>query len=468
MNNFYLGCDVSKGYADFIIINEDKQTVLDSFQLDDTTLGHQQLCNVLDSFSGDHPAPIIYSAVESTGGYENNWFNTLSNLSQRDGFPQSKINIYVARVNPLGTNHNSKASMSRIITDKNAAKNIAEYLINQRKKVIFNKDDKFSSLRKQWTFVRMLTKQRTQLYNQLESILYIANPEMLAYCKHGYPSWLLTVILNYPTAKRLSKARVTSLSSIPYLNEQKAVSLINKASTSVAASDDDVTANLVTTLVKQIINLSKTIDKQSKFIADNCKLPEIQILKSFPGIGDYSAIGLLLNICSTEYYQSTKKLASYFGIHPVWKQSGDGTWGMHMSKQGKKEVRNILYMVAKTAIVHNELIREIYARHLKKGMSKTAAIGVCMHKILRIVFGMLKHNEKFNPGKDRANSQKMFDKQKTSKPVSNKLRRYQKLDLAAPISRRQTKKRKEQEMSQNPDKSGFIAGSIPHSSSFSV
>ena len=171
MNKFYLGCDVSKGYADFIIINEEKQIELDSFQLDDTTLGHQQLCNILDGFSFDHSVPIIYSAVESTGGYENNWFNTLSNLSQRDGFPQSKINIYVARVNPLGTNHNSRASMSRIITDKTAAKNIAEYLINHKKKIIFNKDDKFSSLRKQWTFVRMLTKQRTQLYNQLESIL---------------------------------------------------------------------------------------------------------------------------------------------------------------------------------------------------------------------------------------------------------------------------------------------------------
>jgi len=463
MNNFYLGCDVSKGYADFIIINEDKLTVLDSFQLDDTTVGHNQLCRILAKYFNDHPSSEIYAAVESTGGYENNWFNTLANLSQRDGFPQSKMNIYVARVNPLGTNHNSRASMSRIITDKNAAKNIAEYLINHKKKIIFNKADKFSSLRKQWTFVRMLTKQRTQLYNQLESILYIANPEILTYCKHGYPSWLLAVILNYPTAKRLSKAKVTSLSSIPYLNEQKAIKLINSAKTSVAASGDDVTANLVSSLIKQIASVSKTIDRQSKFIADNCKMPEIELLKSFPGIGNYSAIGLLLNICSTEYYQSTKKLAAYFGIHPIFKQSGDGTWGMHMSKQGKKEVRNILYMVAKTAIVHNELIREIYTRHLKKGMNKTAAIGVCMHKILRIVFGMLKHNEKFNPVTDRANSQKMLKDNRPVKLFANKLRRYQKLDLTAPISRRQTKKRKEQEKSQNEIIS-FSTGSISHSS----
>jgi len=455
MNNFYLGCDVSKGYADFTIIDENKQTILDSFQLDDTADGHQQICSVLNKFLSEHPNSVIYSAVESTGGYENNWFNTLWNL-------QSKIDIYVARVNPLGTNHNNRASMTRIITDKNAAKNIAEYLINHKKKVIYKRNDKFSSLRRQWTFVRMLTKQRTQLYNQLESILYIANPEVLIYCKEGYPNWLLKVILNYPTANHLSRARLATLSSIPYLKEDKAISMINNAKASVASAANSITANLIISLVKQIIELTKLINKQSKFIADNCKLPEIEILKSFPGIGDYSALGLLLNICSTEYFANTKKLAAFFGLHPIWKQSGDGTWGMHMSKQGKKEVRTILYMVTRSAIVHNQLIKEIYERNLKKGMSKTSAIGVCMHKILRIVFGMLKNNEKFNPEKDKANSQKMLEKQKPTKPVSNKLRRYQKLDSNAPISQRQTKKRKEQEKSQN-EITSLTTGSISHS-----
>lgn len=455
MNNFYLGCDVSKGYADFTIINEDKQTALDSFQFDDTADGHRQLCIVLDEFVREHPGSVIYSAVESTGGYENNWFNTLGNL-------QSKINIYVARVNPLGTNHNSRASMSRIITDKSAAKNIAEYLINHKKKIIYKKNDKFSSLRKQWTFVRMLTKQRTQLYNQLEGILYIANPEVLIYCKEGYPNWLLKVILQFPTARHLSKARLATLSAIPYLKDDKAISLINKAKASVASATDDITANLVTSLVKQIVKLTTLINKQARFIADNCKLPEIEILKSFAGIGDYSALGLLINICSTEYFENTKKLTAFFGIHPVYKQSGDGTWGMHMSKQGKKEVRSILYMAARSAITHNPLIKEIYERHLKKGMNKTAAIGVCMHKILRIVFGMLKNNEKFDPEKDRANSQKMLNRQKQARPVINKLRRYQKPDSDAPISQRQTKKRKEQEKSQNEIIS-LSTGSIPHS-----
>ena len=36
MTSFYLGDDVSKGYADFLIINAKKQQVAQNFQLGDT------------------------------------------------------------------------------------------------------------------------------------------------------------------------------------------------------------------------------------------------------------------------------------------------------------------------------------------------------------------------------------------------------------------------------------------------
>ena len=35
MKNLYLGCDASKGYADFVIINENHDIIESNFQLDD-------------------------------------------------------------------------------------------------------------------------------------------------------------------------------------------------------------------------------------------------------------------------------------------------------------------------------------------------------------------------------------------------------------------------------------------------
>ncbi|MGD1008513.1 MAG: IS110 family transposase [Ignavibacteriaceae bacterium] len=456
MNNFYLGGDVSKGYCDFIILNEDKKTALKNFQLDDTAKGHHLLSNVLIDFVSEHPGCAIIAGVESTGGYENNWFESLCEL-------QDRIEISVARINPIGTHHSSRASLTRVITDKKAAVNIAEYLINYKDKLIFKKTDKFCSLRRHWKFVRLLTKQRTQLYNQLEGNLYNANPELLRYTKYGYPKWLLMTIMQYPTAKHLSKARISALSSIAYVSEARAAILINRAKSSVASAADNITGELIISLVKQIISLTKLINKRSKLIADNCQLPEIELLKSFNGIGDYTAVGLILKIVSVDNFSSTKKLASFFGLHPVWKQSGDGTSGMHISKQGSREARALLYNVAFTAIRSNPLIKEIYVRHCSKGMKKIKAIVACMHKILRIIYGMLKNNEKFNPEKDKANSKKMLDNHLKSKKVTSKLRRFQELDSDAPVSSKQYRKRKQQEMSQN-EITSLNTGSVSHCS----
>jgi hypothetical protein len=42
MNEYFIGIDASKGYSDFVMLNEKKQTVIDNFQLDDTFDGHAQ------------------------------------------------------------------------------------------------------------------------------------------------------------------------------------------------------------------------------------------------------------------------------------------------------------------------------------------------------------------------------------------------------------------------------------------
>jgi hypothetical protein len=79
------------------------------------------------------------------------------------------------------------------------------------------------------------------------------------------------------------------------------------------------------------------------------------------------------------------------------KQAVDAQSGFKMSKQGRKEPRRILFLTALTAIRCSPLIRDIYEEHLGRGKCKMDAIGVCMHKILRIIYGMLKHNTAFDP-----------------------------------------------------------------------
>lgn len=439
MKKYFLGCDVSKGYADFVILDAEKNIIENNFQLDDTFNGHNRLYSILVDFYKAHTNSSILAAVESTGGYENNWFNTLSKLGEL-------LNINVVRLNPLGVSHSQKAMLNRSVTDEISAKNIAEYLINHQNKIQPATTGYYASLRKQWGFVKLLVKQRVQLLNQLESIVYTANTEVLSYCKHSTPNWLLLVLKRYPTANRLARANAASLTNIPYVSREKAENLIAKAKLSISSSTDKITETIIKATVEQILQLDKTIAYHEKLMSDNCNLPEVKTLESFKGIATYSAVGLLLEIGAIERFSSSKKLASFFGLHPTLKSSGDGFAAVRMSKKGRREPRLILFNVARTAINCNPLIKEIYEKHLKRGMPKMAAIGCVMHKILRIVFGMLKNKQNYNPDIDKANRERAVPKKIGVK--INKTRRYQGYDNQAPVSRRQSNKRKEEKKSQ--------------------
>ena len=441
MSDFFFGIDASKGYSNFVMLDSLKRCVEDDFQLDDTFDGHQKLYRILSEFCVRNPKANIFAAVESTGGYENNWFDALVRF-------QTHLPIRTARLNPCGVYNNSRAELNRNITDKISAENVAKYMIEHPEKVQYRQQDPLSPLRKQWGFVKMLKKQKTQMLNQLESNLYTANPEILAYCKDHTPAWVLSLLQRYPTASRLAKAQKSSVSLIPYVTPQKAKKLVETAKHSVASATDETTSQIIKALVQQIRQLSKTIDAQTKAMADKCSIPEVELLKTFIGIGNESAVGLILEIGSIERFKRAKHLASFFGLHPVYKKSGDGSWGFHMSKKGRIVPRQILYMVAMVAIQSNPLIREIYEKHTEKGMEKKAALGVCMHKIIRIIYGMLKHNQPFDPEIDRANRKKQ-NAQDEKKVGLDKSRRYQAYDVKAPISRRQAKKREERKQSQS-------------------
>ncbi|MGA9233236.1 MAG: IS110 family transposase [Desulfobacterales bacterium] len=437
MNPFYMGIDVSKGYADFMIIDRQKCPVVKAFQIDDTFDGHRCLYTALEHFFAEHPDSSLFVGMESTGGYENNWYQSLIQF-------QGSLNIQTARLNPLGVMHNSKADLKKNITDKISAQNIAEYLVSHQEKVAYQKEDQLAGLRRQWGFVQMLTKQCGQLLNQLNSLMYTASPELLHYCQTGVPDWILKLLVRYPGAAKLKQAHAKTVAKIPYVTKKRAQQLIVEAKASVASSSDPATQQLIVATARQILHLKRTIADQTKQMADHCDQPEIELLKSFPGISDASAIGLMIEIQTVKRFANVKKLSSFFGIHPVYKTSGDGIGGIKMSKQGRKEPRRILYMIALSAIQHNPLIRQVYEKHREQGKHKMAALGVCMHKILRIVYGMLKHNRPFDPQIDVVNQQRVT-RRTESVSESGTQRRFQEFDANAPISRRQRKRRLERE-----------------------
>lgn len=435
----FLGADVSKGYADFALLDEQKQPLIKSFQLDDTPEGHLRLGEFIRELFKQNPDITLFTAAESTGGYENNWLISLKKL-------QRCYPIKIARLNPKGVHHYYEAKMNRTITDSLSARMIAEYMISHRETVQFDQVDEMYSLRKQWTLIRLLSKQKTQLLNHLNNLVYQANPELMVYCRTHWPDWLLNLLKRFPTAKELSAASIDQLVEISYLTKDKAEKIILRAQQSVASATDVVSRNMIKTLIEELIHKQQLIESCKKQMIATSSLPDVELVSSIPGIGKFSAVGLVIEIGAWLRFRSVKQLAAFCGLHPILKESGDKTWRARMSKQGSAEVRAILFMATLVAIRHNPVIRELYSRSLSNGKCKMSAIGICMHKLIRIVYGVLKSGKPFDANFDQTNRSKKLVEKKAAQPVT---RRFQPMDKNAPVSARQNKKRKEQSRSQD-------------------
>jgi len=272
------------------------------------------------------------------------------------------------------------------------------------------------------------------------------HPQLLKYNTSAKPEWFLKLIQKYPTAEKLSRASVKSISKIPSLTEDKAKLLRKEAKQSIASLEAEGSDFITTSIVSQIILLQKTIKVQKETLIKKMKLThskEIELLTSFIGIGDYSVTGLLLKIGDIKRFPSAKHLASYFGLHPIFRESGDKKKGNHMSKQGSVEARRLLFNIVFSAINHNLRIKELYDEYVKKGKAKLSAVGILMHKVTRMIYGMLTNKTQYDADIDRMNVIK-YKKRKTNPKIS-KNRRFQDFDNNAPISTRHRKKIKNEE-----------------------
>jgi len=460
----YLGIDVSKGSADFLLVNKRKEPLEEGFVLDDCSQGRKVLTQLIDGwFAGG--ITHLYCGVESTGGYENNWFNLLCSLAA--AYDKKNKTLRVARVNPRPVKACGQAAMLRTQTDQTSALAIASYLIGFPEKVRYSphasqsEDPVWLAARGQAGLIRMLIKQKTQLSSQLEKLLYARLGETMIYCRNGIPGWLLRLVSRYPSREHLRRAGVKKVAGIKGISHDKAQSLLGRLTADQPATPA-ITCHTIQATSRQILYLQTQIDDQQTFLTGQfADHPDVKLLESIKGIGLASAVRLIVEIEDYSRFDSSKALCAYFGVHPTWKESGDGHWRTGMSKQGRAQVRGILYMSSLSAIRWDPDLKKLYHRFRKeKGMNHYQAMGVVMHKLLRIVYGVLKNQTPYDRQVDRKNRREANQKQqeyqekaaqnKTAQKTTRQRYMSQGADSTedAPISRRAYKKRK-QEASQS-------------------
>ena len=121
------------------------------------------------------------------------------------------------------------------------------------------------------------------------------------------------------------------------------------------------------------------------------------LLESIPAVGKVIATRMLMVIGSRQF-DDAPQCAAYLGLIPIQHESGSSIKGRaKLSKAGNPVIRAKLYMAAVVAIRYNPDIKAQYERLTSRGKSKMSALGAAMRKLVHICFGVLKHQQPYQP-----------------------------------------------------------------------
>ena len=123
-----------------------------------------------------------------------------------------------------------------------------------------------------------------------------------------------------------------------------------------------------------------------------------QLLRSIPGIETPTAAALCA-VFTNHTFEHARQFGAFIGITPTHKQSEDYEAKAQISKNGNAQLRRMLFIDARSARVHNPVI-QAFADKLSQrrpDLVEMQIIVACAHKLIRIIYGVLKYNKPFDP-----------------------------------------------------------------------
>lgn len=124
---------------------------------------------------------------------------------------------------------------------------------------------------------------------------------------------------------------------------------------------------------------------------------DAELITSIPGIGNTTAARILGQLGDIRRFRSAKALAAFLGVTPRQRSSGTSIKGRTiMSRSGSSSMRAALYMPGMVASRHNPLLHQFALRLAANGMAKKAVIGAVMHKLVHLIYGVIRTGKPFD------------------------------------------------------------------------
>jgi transposase len=144
---------------------------------------------------------------------------------------------------------------------------------------------------------------------------------------------------------------------------------------------------------KQLSRLEETLEEIS------ATLPEVELLKTIPGIGDKLASAIIAEIGDARQFRSAKQLVAYAGLDPSVYSSGKYTASRNrITKRGSKRLRRALYLAVQCGLRggRNSRLKDYYDMKRKEGKPYKVVVIACANKLLHHVYAILNKDQPYH------------------------------------------------------------------------
>lgn len=386
--------DVSMGKSTMVVYDHNQHCRYEG-ELEHTQTGFQSLKERIDSLSEqDGQVPEI--VFEATGVYSQG----LEKFLQEHQYPYSRLNPLEAKL--------QTASMRRQKTDIGDAHELARSHFRIDRPETYIQEDYYEQMRALGRYYEDIEKELGQHSNRLHAFLQLSFP-MLEKVFSKSSILFLNIVQLFPHPAYLGGLskdelrdqikRATRKNLSAKQAEEKAILLLAAVENSYSAiGPKDVRCQHLKKYAKRIQELRVQKKEIIKQMVDLSKdRVEFQVLKSFPGIGENTAVQILGELGDIRRFQNSKQINAYAGIDIQRYQSGKLQHQDKINKRGNRRLRKILFQMVRSMIslrakTQNTIVD--YYDKLKKqpnGKLHKVAMIACMNKFLKVAFHLIQN-----------------------------------------------------------------------------
>lgn len=152
---------------------------------------------------------------------------------------------------------------------------------------------------------------------------------------------------------------------------------------------------LIDKLDDAIRDIDEAID--DLFKSDGTMMEQKEILKSIEGVGERTALKMIVTTRCFTQFSDSRQFCCYAGIAPFEYMSGSSVRSRRrVSQRADKSVKSLLHMAALQATKPGHFLHDYYIRKVGEGKNKMSILNAIRAKLVHTMFSLIRRNMKFD------------------------------------------------------------------------